>query len=1074
MADPQLLIQQLELLIQTPDTYGTEEERHEIKRLGRLASNALEAPFETMQRLVYSPLPLVAARIGQDRDLFSTLTRSQGPTDLATLSCASGLEPRILESIMDYLCTQGMAVETEMQRYLPTQLSHLLRVPIFDDAVTHFHDNCLPGFAAFHRSLAEPRDGSGCSLTAFKLGQHTDEGFYTWLETHPANQAAFHRFMEAQFASLPTWLDVLNFKAELGCGDAGPADVMFVDVGGGNGSQCAGLRKAWPDMPGKMILQDKPQVLEKALDVEGMEKMGHDFLTEQAVKGTHLVADPLEGSRAYYFRQIMHNYDDDTCITILKAHLGAMGKHSVILIDDKVLPGEKPPADSPGVEYTAALSLAMKVMFDSMERRESHWRDLLQRAGLFVHDIRKFTKFDDAVIVARKHPEGHSICARCRSVPWAKLARTGEPGLVVTAVNESREQLHRSSCSLCRLLSTIKPQTVEQGTTELRLFSTRDALALHSPLKHGIDGYVDGRCLSFSESQDMCAWTDGFLALSDPANPPDYDFRLLNSEQVDIEFIQQCLAHCWKAHGPQCNAPVGPVPSKLRVIDCQPQDPKVVDAPSGCQYVALSYVWGSPPVSTEGDQSTKGFPRVVLDAIMVTTMLGMRYLWVDRHCIDQEDEIEKQFQIQQMGEIYSHADVVLVDASGSNANCGLPGLGSVNRPVRSHLHEQGVVFREAAQHVSRFVKESVWASRGWTLQESFLSRRRVFFTESEVSFLCNHTHCAESWKVPLHLTEMSSTEPFIAFVSKLRFSTGIFGGKQRATMLNAILEQYTARNLTSQSDALNACTGVLKRLETRTESFIFGVLTSNYHKKMPSMCLAWYHKNPVRRQYEFPSWTFLGWNGPATMGLPSSMADFMVTDDSKPSKWLRNEERVGFDMPTPSIQEGFLDNRTHPPRALPISGCMLNIRLRSIDSYEMNPSPPLDLPQTTGVLNKPWPKGIYAELDIAPGIKELRYAYVDSVDTELGEYAGLQLHVSENPYSYVCPILILKTHNGHQGEFERVGIVNYDRSRCFWMKDEGTYPNLSSEQIEYTAKTVTGGFRYFRNIIGSRESITII
>ncbi|KAK8135203.1 hypothetical protein PG984_007215 [Apiospora sp. TS-2023a] len=395
MADPQLLIEQLKLVISRPDTYGTEEERHEIKRLGQLASNSLEAPFETMQRLVYSPLPLVAARIGQDRELFSTLARGQGSTDLATLSCASGLEPRILESIMDYLCTQGMVVEAEIRRYAPTPLSRLLLAPIFNDAVTHFHDNCLPGFAAFHRVLKEPGNSWADSLTAFKLGQHTDEDFYTWLETHPANQAAFHRFMEAQFASLPTWLDVFDVKAELGCCGAGArpaAEVMFVDVGGGNGSQCAGLRKAWPDMRGKMILQDKPQVLEKALGVEGMEKMGHDFLTEQ----------PVKDARAYYFRQIMHNFDDDTCITILKAHLGAMDRHSVILIDDKVLPDEKPPADSPGVEYTAALSLAMKVMFDSMERRESHWRDLLRRAGLFIQYIRKFTKFDDAVIVAGK------------------------------------------------------------------------------------------------------------------------------------------------------------------------------------------------------------------------------------------------------------------------------------------------------------------------------------------------------------------------------------------------------------------------------------------------------------------------------------------------------------------------------------------------------------------------------------------------------------------------------------------------------------------------------------------------
>ncbi|KAK8129181.1 S-adenosyl-L-methionine-dependent methyltransferase [Apiospora kogelbergensis] len=329
MANPQLLIDQLKLLVGTPDSYGTEEQRHEIKRLGRLASNVLEAPFETMQRL---PLPLVAARIGQDCHVFSTLAAGQDSVDLDTISQASGLEPRILESIMDYLCNQGMAVQAESHRYLLTPMSRLLLLPLFGDAVTHFvrsHDNCLPGFTALHRALKEPRDST---LTAFQLGQHTDEDFYTWMETHPTNQAAFHRFMKAQFASLPTWLDVLDFKTELGC-DAEATDVMFVDVGGGNGSQCAGLRRAWPDMTGKMILQDKPQVLERALQVEGVEKMGHDFVREQ----------PVKNARAYYFRQIMHNYDDDVCITILKAHIGAMGNHSVILIDDKVLPDAKPP-----------------------------------------------------------------------------------------------------------------------------------------------------------------------------------------------------------------------------------------------------------------------------------------------------------------------------------------------------------------------------------------------------------------------------------------------------------------------------------------------------------------------------------------------------------------------------------------------------------------------------------------------------------------------------------------------------------------------------------------------------------
>lgn len=103
------------------------------------------------------------------------------------------------------------------------------------------------------------------------------------METHPVQQGAFHRFMEAQFAMLPTWLDVVPFGTEVAQG-ASPEDVVFVDVGGGNGSQCAALRKAFPELKGRIILQDRPAVVEKALKVDGMEVMAHDFLTEQPVR----------------------------------------------------------------------------------------------------------------------------------------------------------------------------------------------------------------------------------------------------------------------------------------------------------------------------------------------------------------------------------------------------------------------------------------------------------------------------------------------------------------------------------------------------------------------------------------------------------------------------------------------------------------------------------------------------------------------------------------------------------------------------------------------------------------------
>jgi hypothetical protein len=97
----------------------------------------------------------------------------------------------------------------------------------------------------------------------------------------------------------------------------------------------------------------------------------------------------------------MHNYDDATCVQILKLHLSAMGPESRIFIDDKVLPDEKLAANALGVEYLAGLSLIMKALFDAQERREKHWRKLIDEGGMEVVEIRRFTEFGDSVIICK-------------------------------------------------------------------------------------------------------------------------------------------------------------------------------------------------------------------------------------------------------------------------------------------------------------------------------------------------------------------------------------------------------------------------------------------------------------------------------------------------------------------------------------------------------------------------------------------------------------------------------------------------------------------------------------------------
>ena len=118
-----------------------------------------------------------------------------------------------------------------------------------------------------------------------------------------------------------------------------------------------------------------------------------------------------------------------------------------------------------------------------------------------------------------------------------------------------------------------------------------------------------------------------------------------------------------------------------KVIDCEQLC--VVNAPQDCRYAALSYVWGAggqltgsskeqPAARNVGDSDNvlaarqecvidgKPVEAVVADAIVVTSGVGLRYLWVDRWCIPQEESESRRMELVNMDaqrvRIISHCD----------------------------------------------------------------------------------------------------------------------------------------------------------------------------------------------------------------------------------------------------------------------------------------------------------------------------------------------------------------------------------------------------------------------------------
>ena len=70
-------------------------------------------------------------------------------------------------------------------------------------------------------------------------------------------------------------------------GKTDPEAVLLVDVGGNKGHEIKSFHKAHPELPGRLILQDLPPMIERVSkeSPEGIELMPYDFFNRQPVKG---------------------------------------------------------------------------------------------------------------------------------------------------------------------------------------------------------------------------------------------------------------------------------------------------------------------------------------------------------------------------------------------------------------------------------------------------------------------------------------------------------------------------------------------------------------------------------------------------------------------------------------------------------------------------------------------------------------------------------------------------------------------------------------------------------------------
>jgi hypothetical protein len=279
---------------------------------------------------------------------------------------------------LKHLAAGGVIKETDVNTYVPTPLAFLLcdlgaQGTVIDMAalpriVSHF------SYFLKDRNFRNPTDKDD---SPWMYSYDTDLHYFKWIE-QPGREdrhVAFGRHMSFKDMG-KKWYDPSNTNVqEIFDHPTDPKAVLMVDVGGSIGHDLVGFHKQYPDVSGRLVLQDLPTQIEKidrSTFPSSIEAMGHDFFTPE----------PIQGAKAYYLHMVLHDWPDVECEKILGNIIPAMKKgHSKILLNEIVIP------DKGANWFGTSVDILMMMVHAAQERTETDWKNLVEKVGLKVTKI---------------------------------------------------------------------------------------------------------------------------------------------------------------------------------------------------------------------------------------------------------------------------------------------------------------------------------------------------------------------------------------------------------------------------------------------------------------------------------------------------------------------------------------------------------------------------------------------------------------------------------------------------------------------------------------------------------------
>jgi hypothetical protein len=318
----------------------------------RLPKRAHDAMIERIAAYWQSQLVYVAAKLGIADVLIS------GPLTVEEIATRVGAHAPSLKRVLRALASLGIFAADPHGRFHLNRLSQTLRSD---------HPESLRDFA-----LMLVDDYSWSAWSALEHTVRTgDSAFerihgasvFPWLREHPDKEKMF----SASMASLSTVENAAVARSYA----FGKLD-RIVDIGGAHGHLLATILRSYIRLRG--VLFDQPQVIGEALQAGLV--TSPDVSTRCEVSSGDFFESVPAGADAYVMKYVIHDWDDERCVRLLRNCRAAMSANGrVLVVEHVVAPGNR-------FDWGKLLDINMMVMLGSKERTKEEFRQLFSRAGL--------------------------------------------------------------------------------------------------------------------------------------------------------------------------------------------------------------------------------------------------------------------------------------------------------------------------------------------------------------------------------------------------------------------------------------------------------------------------------------------------------------------------------------------------------------------------------------------------------------------------------------------------------------------------------------------------------------------